>query len=48
MPRELIRYEDTGSFHFLTFSCFHRFQFLGAVATRDHFEDALERRVAHP
>jgi len=43
MPRGLVRYEHTGSFHFLTFSCHHRFQNLGAAAARDLFEDALER-----
>jgi putative transposase len=43
MPRGLIRYEHTGSFHFLTFSCYHRLQYLGVAAARDLFEDALER-----
>ena len=43
MPRGLIRYEHTESFHFLTFSCYHRFQHLGTSAARDLFEDALER-----
>jgi len=26
MTRGLIRFEHTGNFHFLTFSCFHRLQ----------------------
>jgi putative transposase len=43
MPRELIRYERTGCFHFLTFSCYHRFQYLGIPAARELFEEALER-----
>jgi len=43
MPRGLIRYEHTGSFHFLTFSCYHRLQYLDAAEARDLFEDALER-----
>jgi len=43
MPRGLIRYEHTGSFHFLTFSCYHRLQYLGAAKACDLFEDALER-----
>jgi putative transposase len=43
MPRGLIRYEHTGNFHFLTFSCYHRFQYLGTAAARDLFEEALER-----
>ena len=43
MPRGLIRYEHTGSFHFLTFSCYHRSQHLGTAAARNLFEEALER-----
>lgn len=43
MPPGLIRYEHTGNFHFLTFSCFHRFPYLGSPAARALFEDALER-----
>ena len=43
MPRGLTRYEHTGSFHFLTFSCYHRLPYLGAAEARDLFEDALER-----
>ena len=43
MARGLIRYEHTGNFHFLTFSCYHRLQHLGVAAARDLFEDALER-----
>jgi putative transposase len=43
MPRGLVRYEQTGNFHFLTFSCYHRLQHLGTAAARDLFEDALER-----
>ena len=43
MPCGLIRYHHTGSFHFLTFSCFHRLQYLGTTTARDLFEDALER-----
>jgi putative transposase len=42
MTRGLVRYEHTGSFHFLTFSCYHRLPYLSAEA-RDLFEDALER-----
>jgi len=43
MPRGLIRYEHTGNFHFLTFSCYRRSQYLGAAEVRNLFEDALER-----
>jgi putative transposase len=47
MPRGLVRYERTGNFHFLTFSCFHRLPYLGTSAARDLFEDALERTRQH-
>ena len=43
MPRGLVRYEQTGNFHFLTFSCYHRLPYLGEADARDLFEDALER-----
>jgi putative transposase len=43
MPRGLIRLEHTGNFHFLTFSCYHRAQYLRTAAARNLFEDALER-----
>ena len=43
MPRGLIRHEETGHFHFLTFSCYHRLPYLASVESRDLFEDALER-----
>jgi hypothetical protein len=46
MPSGLIRYEHTGSFHFLTFSSYHRFQYLASAEACDLFEDALERQVA--
>lgn len=43
MTRGLIRYQQTGDFHFLTFSCYHRLAYLGVAETRDLFEFALER-----
>jgi putative transposase len=43
MKGKRIRYQQTGEFHFLTFSCFHRFQYLGTPWARHLFEDALER-----
>jgi hypothetical protein len=46
MARGLIRYEDAESFHFLTFSCYHRFQYLGAAEACDRFEDAWSGRVS--
>lgn len=38
-----IRYQQTGQFHFLTFSCYHRRANLSAVAAKELFEGALER-----
>jgi putative transposase len=43
MKGERIRYQQTGEFHFLTFSCYRRRAYLAAVAAMDLFEDALER-----
>lgn len=38
-----IRYQQTGEFHFLTFSCYRRRAYLSPVAAMELFEDALER-----
>jgi putative transposase len=38
-----IRYQQTGGFHFLTFSCYRRRSYLSSGAAMDLFEDALER-----
>jgi putative transposase len=38
-----IRYQQTGEFHFLTFSCYRRRPYLSTVAAMELFEDALER-----
>jgi putative transposase len=43
MKGERLRYQQTGEFHFLTFSCFHRRPYLSSGAAKDLFEDALER-----
>jgi putative transposase len=43
MKGERIRYQQTGEFHFLTFSCYRRRAYLTAAAAMDLFEDALER-----
>jgi putative transposase len=43
MPRGLVRYQQTGDFHFLTFSCHRRLPHLATAAARDRFESALER-----
>ena len=43
MKGERIRYQQTGEFHFLTFSCYRRRPYLSTVAAMELFEDALER-----
>jgi putative transposase len=43
MTRGLVRYQQCGDFHFLTFSCFHRRPYLGTAIARSLFEAALER-----
>jgi putative transposase len=43
MPSGLVRYHQTGNFHFITFSCFQRRPYLNEPAVRDLFESALER-----
>jgi putative transposase len=43
MKGERLRYQQTGEFHFLTFSCFRRRTYLSSGAAMELFEDALER-----
>jgi putative transposase len=43
MKGQRIRYQQTGQFHFLTFSSFRRQPYLSTVAAMELFEDALER-----
>ena len=43
MPRNLVRYQKTGQFHFLTFSCYRRLPFLSAHGAYAVFEHELER-----
>ena len=43
MEGQRVRYQQTGEFHFLTFSCYRRQAHLSAPAAMDLFEDALER-----
>jgi putative transposase len=43
MKAERIRYQQTGDFHFLTFSCYQRRPYLSTIAAMELFEDALER-----
>ena len=43
MKGQRIRHQQTGEFHFLTFSSFRRQPYLATVAAMELFEDALER-----
>ena len=43
MKGQRIRYQQTGEFHFLTFSCYRRRPHLFTVGAMELFEDALER-----
>lgn len=43
MKGQRIRYQQTGEFHFLTFSCYHRQAYFSTVGAKERFEDALER-----
>ena len=43
MKGQRIRYQQTGEFHFLTFSCYRRRPYLSTITARERFEDALER-----
>jgi len=42
MPTGLKRYQQTGDFHFVTFSCHQRLPFLSNPHARDVFEEVLE------
>src|ERR1700694_6015374 len=42
MPRGLVRYQQTGDFHFLTFSCYRRLVYLDPAPARELFESSLE------
>lgn len=42
MPSRLKRYQQTGDFHFLTFSCHDRLPYLANPAERELFERVLE------
>lgn len=43
MARGLVRFQQCGCFHFVTFSCYHGLAHLGSGEARWSFEDALER-----
>ncbi len=42
IPHNLIRYQHTGDFHFVTFSCYHRLPYLATPQARELFEHSLE------
>jgi putative transposase len=42
MTKGLVRYQQCGCFHFLTFSCYRRLPYLGTEAARSLFECSLE------
>jgi len=42
MPTNLIRYQETGNLHFITFSCYHRRPYLGSPDARTLFQSSLE------
>jgi putative transposase len=43
MVKGLERWQECGDVHFVTFSCFHRCNYLESAAARDLFEDALQK-----
>ena len=43
MPRGLYRLHHSGSAHFITFTCYHRYAYLSDPLVRDLFVQALER-----
>jgi putative transposase len=42
MPTGLVRYQQCGCFHFISFTCYHRFQHLATIPARELFERSLE------
>jgi putative transposase len=42
VPKSLVRYQEAGDLHFVTFSCYRRQQHLGSAAVRELFERSLE------
>jgi putative transposase len=43
MPSTLKRYQSGGSYHFITFSCYHRLPYLDNDIARILFETELEK-----
>ncbi len=42
MTKGLVRYQQCGCFHFVTFSCYRRLPYLGTATARNLFERSLE------
>ena len=42
MTKGLVRYQEAGDLHFVTFSCHGRRPYLGTEEARDLFEQSLE------
>jgi putative transposase len=42
MTKGLVRYQESGELHFVTFSCYQRRPYLGTARARDLFERSLE------
>jgi putative transposase len=42
MTKGLVRYQQCGSFRFITFSCYRRLAYLGSASARNLFERSLE------
>jgi len=42
MTKGLVRYQPSGCFHFITFSCYHRLPLLNTPTARTLFERSLE------
>jgi hypothetical protein len=47
MPRNLVRYQQSGDLHFITFSCYGRRPYLDTTEARDQFERSLETMRLH-
>jgi putative transposase len=43
MPRGLVRIQDSGELHFITFSCYQRRNYLSAASSRGMVADAMRR-----
>ena len=42
MPSGLLRYQQCGCLHFVTFGCYHHFAHLGAATAHELFERSLD------